>query len=160
MENEELQLFIQIRDGQPYEHPITAVNFQQAFPNIDMDNLPDTFAKFIRVEKPIIDVFEVYEGVTYQWVDGVVKDVHSVRPMTEEEHAAKIKELETLAEQTRLDRIAYIDTVLADQTDQAAQTAWLNCRAAHEAWVMETVYPLSPLFPRFPIKNEDGSWVA
>jgi hypothetical protein len=27
----------------------------------------------------------VYEGVSYQWVDGVVKDVHSVRPMTDEE---------------------------------------------------------------------------
>jgi hypothetical protein len=31
----------------------------------------------------------VYEGVTYQWFDGVVKDVHSVRPMTDEERTTK-----------------------------------------------------------------------
>jgi hypothetical protein len=35
------------------------------------------------------DTYEVYEGVSYQWVDGVVKDVHTVRPMTDEERAAK-----------------------------------------------------------------------
>lgn len=160
MEDLPLELYIQIRDGQPHEHPISADNFRQAFPNIDMDNLPDTFAKFVRVEKPAVDVFEVYEGVTYQWIDGVVKDVHAVRPMTEEERAAKTIELETMAEQTRLDRIAVIDDVLAKETDETARALWTDCRVAHEAWVLENVYPLSPLYPRFPIKNEDGSWVA
>jgi hypothetical protein len=89
MEHTDLELYIQIRDGQPHEHPIFADNFYAAFPNVDIANLPDTFAKFVRVDQPAIGEYEVYEGVTYQWVDGVVKDVHSVRPMTDEERAVK-----------------------------------------------------------------------
>ena len=34
-------------------------------------------------------------GVTYQWVDGVVKDVHSVRPMTDAERAVRDVEVDT-----------------------------------------------------------------
>jgi len=93
VEHTDLELYIQIRDGQPHEHPIFADNFRAAFPGVDTDNLPDTFAKFIRVDAPVPDTYEVYEGVTYQWVDGVVKDVHSVRPMTDEERAAKDAEI-------------------------------------------------------------------
>jgi hypothetical protein len=92
----DLELYIQIRDGQPHEHPIFADNFKMAFPHVDTQNLPDTFAKFIRVEAPTPGTYEVYEGVTYQWVDGVVKDVHSVRPMTDEERAAKDAEIAAL----------------------------------------------------------------
>ena len=99
MEHTDLELYIQIRDGQPHEHPILADNFRAAFPNVDTANLPDTFAKFVRVDAPVPDTYEVYEGVTYQWVDGVVKDVHSVRPMTDEERTAKTRELEAAAEQ-------------------------------------------------------------
>jgi hypothetical protein len=98
MEHTDLELYIQIRDGQPHEHPIFADNFRAAFPDVDTANLPDTFAKFIRVDAPVLDTYEVYEGVTYQWVDGIVKDVHSVRPMTDEEQAAKTRELEAAAE--------------------------------------------------------------
>jgi len=94
MEHTDLELYIQIRDGQPFEHPIFADNFREAFPDVDTENLPNTFAKFIRVDAPVTDTYEVYEGVTYQWIDGVVKDVHHVRPMTDEEQAAKTLALE------------------------------------------------------------------
>jgi hypothetical protein len=93
MEHTDLELYIQIRDGQPHEHPIFAENFREAFPAVDTENMPETFAKFIRVDAPVPDTYEVYEGVTYQWVDGIVKDVHSVRPMTDEERAAKDAEI-------------------------------------------------------------------
>lgn len=90
MEHTDLLLFIQLRDGQPFEHPIFYENFRQAFPYIDPDNIPaDRFAKFIRVKRPKLGLYEVYVGVTYQWVDGVVKDVHEVRSMTDEEKVAK-----------------------------------------------------------------------
>lgn len=84
-----MELFIQIRNGQPFEHPILGDNFQQAFPNIDTDNLPESFARFVRVEPPIAGVYEVYEGVTYEWQNGLVTDVHHVRAMTTEEITAK-----------------------------------------------------------------------
>jgi hypothetical protein len=89
MEHIDLELYIQIRDGQPYEHPIFADNFRQAFPDVDTEALPsDLFAKFVRVDKPEIGEFEVYDGVTYEWDGDIVKDVHRVRPMTDEERAA------------------------------------------------------------------------
>jgi len=160
MEHTDLELYIQIRDGQPHEHPIFADNFREAFPNVDTENLPDTFAKFIRVDKPAIDTYEVYEGVTYQWFDDVVKDVHSVRPMTAKERTAKIKELEDDANKIKLDIIAFINGVLAEETDEAAQALWLDCLTAYEGWVLESVDPITPMFPRFPIKDEAGNWVA
>ncbi len=47
-----MRLFIQIRDGQPYEHPIFEDNFIMAFPHIDVNNLPSEFALFERIENP------------------------------------------------------------------------------------------------------------
>ena len=84
-----MELYIRIKDGQPFEHPIFGDNFRQAFPNIDTDNLPDSFAKFVRIEAPVVGIYEVYEGATYEWQDGVVTDVHHVRAMTAEEITAK-----------------------------------------------------------------------
>jgi hypothetical protein len=94
MERNDIELYIQIREGQIFEHPIFADNFRAAFPNVDTENLPDNFAKFVRVDPPVLDTYEVYEGVSYQWVDGVVKDVHTVRPMTDEERTIKTLEIE------------------------------------------------------------------
>jgi hypothetical protein len=161
MEHTDLELYIQIRDGQPHEHPIFADNFKLAFPDVNINELPaDRFAKFIRVDAPVPDTYEVYEGVTYQWVDGVVKDVHSVRAMTDEERAEKTTELEALANQLKLDRIAIINDKLTTETDETAQTLWLDCLTAHEAWVLESVDPITPAFPRFPKQDESGNWVV
>ena len=80
-----MELFIQVRNGQPFEHPIFGDNFRQAFPHIDTDNLPPEFARFVRVEQPSIGVYEVYDGVTYEWTGNAFTDVHHVRAMTDEE---------------------------------------------------------------------------
>lgn len=94
MEYTDLELYIQIRNGEPYEHPIFGDNFKMAFPDVDVNSFPtDKFAKFIRVAPPELDTYEVYEGVTYKWVGDVVKDVHTVRPMTDEERAVKDAEI-------------------------------------------------------------------
>ena len=84
-----MELFIQILDGQPFEHPILGDNLRQSFPEIDTDNLPETYARFVRVGVPPVKVYEVYEGVTYEWQNGLVTDVHHVRAMTPEEISAK-----------------------------------------------------------------------
>jgi len=164
MEHTDLELYIQIRDGQPFEHPIFADNFREAFPDVDMENLPDTFAKFIRVEAPVPDTYEVYEGVAYQWFDGVVKDVHSIRPMTDEERAAKDAILAqeaidraNFALQSRMERCQ----TTADETEDATQKQlWLDCLAAHQAWVRESADPITPMFPLFPKMDESGNWVS
>jgi len=85
-----MDLFIRIVDGQPFEHPIMADNFCEAFPHIDVNNLPPEFARFERVDIPTIAPYEVYVGVTYEFKDNIWKDVHHVRSMTVEEKAEQI----------------------------------------------------------------------
>jgi hypothetical protein len=158
VEHTDLELYIQIRDGQPHEHPIFADNFKLAFPDVNINDLPaDRFAKFIRVDAPVPDTYEVYEGVAYQWFDGVVKDVHTVRPMTDEERAEKTAELEAAANQAKLNRIAICDDMIGKGE---AVDIWQDAKAAHEAWVLESVDPITPAFPLFPRKDEAGNWVA
>jgi hypothetical protein len=84
-----MELFIRIQAGQPFEHPIIGDNFRAAFPNVDVNNLPPEFARFVRVEPPVVGVYEMYDGVTYEWQSGLVTDVHHLRPMTPEEVATK-----------------------------------------------------------------------
>jgi hypothetical protein len=84
-----MELFIRIKDGQPFEHPIFGDNFRAAFPDVDTNNLPAEFARFVRVEAPAIGVYETNQTVSYQLVDGVYTDVFSVEQMTAEEIAEK-----------------------------------------------------------------------
>jgi hypothetical protein len=86
-----MELYIRIKDGQPFEHPIFGDNFRQAFPDVDTNNLPPEFARFERVERPVLGQYEVLvsENSTYELVDGVYKDVWQKRDMTTEEREAK-----------------------------------------------------------------------
>jgi hypothetical protein len=84
-----MELFIRIKDGQPFEHPILGDNFYQAFPNVDTNNLPPEFARFVCSESPTIGVYEVQEESSYILVNGVCTDIYNIRAMTEEEIKAK-----------------------------------------------------------------------
>lgn len=65
-------------------------NMKDAFPDVDLDNLPPEFAEFIRVSEPDIDVgeFEVPYLSHYDWVGNKVKDIWVTRAMTQEERNA------------------------------------------------------------------------
>jgi len=103
-----MKLFIQIKDGQPFEHPIVHDNFCQAFPAIDTVNLPLGFVQFERIEKPnTCGIFEV-EDCFYQWVGGVVKDVWVVRAMTNEETVAKQAEMDENIANAKRDLAEYM----------------------------------------------------
>lgn len=91
-----MELYIRIKNGQPFEHPILGDNFRQAFPDVDTDNLPDNFARFTRVPEPDLGVYEVCEGCTYEWDGDTVTDVHHVRDMTVEEKTAKQDEVKAI----------------------------------------------------------------
>lgn len=84
-----MNLYIRLKNGQPFEHPIFNDNFRQAFPEVDLTNLPEWVAPFTRVPMPVLGAYEVHEGVTYEWVNGVVSDVHNIRQMTDDEKLAK-----------------------------------------------------------------------
>jgi hypothetical protein len=83
-----MELYIQIRNGKPFDHPILDSNFKGAFPHIDTNNLPPEFARFERVTVPQDKKYEVYQETTYEWLGDIVTDVHHFRPMNDEERLA------------------------------------------------------------------------
>ncbi len=84
-----MELFIRIKDGQPFEHPILGDNFCQAFPDVDTNNLPAEFARFVRVVQPTLGPYEKNQTMSYQLVDGVYTDVFACEQMTAEEIVIK-----------------------------------------------------------------------
>lgn len=150
-----MDLFIQIRDGQPFAHPIFGDNFREAFPHIDVNNLPPEYARFERVACPHnATLFEV-DVVSYQWVNGIVKDVWSVRDMTEEERAAKTEQVreEVLKKWDTYKRVSQweIDNAATEQIRQL----WVDHLAALNAWTL--VDPLQPKFPSPPVMADDNT---
>jgi hypothetical protein len=81
-----MNLYIEIKDGQPVNHPAFEDNLIQAFGSV-----PDHWEAFVRVERPIPGVYETLDSdePTYQKVGGVWTDVWSLRPMTQAEKDAK-----------------------------------------------------------------------
>lgn len=84
-----MELFIRIKDGQPFEHPIFGDNFRQTFPDVDVNNLPAEFARFVRVQPPVLGPYEKNQTASYHLVNGFYTDVFSVEQMTAEEIAVK-----------------------------------------------------------------------
>jgi hypothetical protein len=84
-----MELFIRIQNGQPFEHPIFGDNFRQAFPDVDTNNLPAKFARFVRAQAPALGPYEKNQTVSYQLVNGVYTDVFTCEQMTAEDIAAK-----------------------------------------------------------------------
>jgi len=86
-----MELFIQIKDGMPFQHPILGDNFRSAFPDVDVNNLPLEFARFERIARPLIEIYQTFDfpEVTYELVDGIYKDVWHVRDMTDAEKTTK-----------------------------------------------------------------------
>jgi hypothetical protein len=150
-----MKLFIQIRDGQPFEHPIMEDNFYQAFPHISPNDLPPQFAHFERIEPPNnVGVYEIAE-VSYQWVDGIVKDVWTIRNMTAAERDQKTQYLtgNAMATVEHLKGIAQngIDTSVNDEVKQL----WVDYLAALNAWTL--VDPANPDYPRAPDMQPNGT---
>lgn len=154
----ELELYIQIKDGKPHEHPILGNNFREAFPDVDTENLPaDRFAKFIRVQPPEAGAYEVVE-LTYDWVDGVVKDIWAIRPMTEEEKAAKFEQMSLEAYAHRDQLIERCNEMIIQVTEPYGNQAWRETLAELIVWKLETLDPITPPLPRLPFRNPKGDW--
>ena len=81
-----MNLYIQIKNNAPVNHPAFEENLIQAFGSV-----PDNWKRFVRVEMPTPSVYEVLvdNEPTYQMVDGVWMDVWATRTMTTEEKLAK-----------------------------------------------------------------------
>lgn len=150
-----MELFIQIRNGQPYEHPIFADNFRAAFPYIDTDNLPSEFARFERTPQPEVGVYEVADGPIYEWVGPTVKDVWTVRPMTDAERTVKIQQLVDGVNSTRSFFKALAQEKFQEATNDGARQAWVDYIGILDAWVPEDI--ANPQVPMPPRIDKDGN---
>jgi hypothetical protein len=83
-------LYIEVVDGEIINHPIFESNLIEVFPNIVLDD-HDKYIPFQRVPQPQIGIFQINEGVSYEF-DGpnLVKDVWKIRDMTATEKQAAI----------------------------------------------------------------------
>lgn len=153
------ELYIQLRDGEPYEHPILAGNMREAFPDIDLGSLPkDRFARFIRLPKPPLGRSKVYDKTTYVWDGDVVTDFHHARELTAEELAEQEAELAARVQEAKDTRVAFINQILSAGLSKEAELVWLECLDKHQAWELDKDAP-APM-PPFPYKDENGNWVA
>jgi hypothetical protein len=86
-----MNLYIRLENGQPFEHPILEANLLQAYPELNLNELPDWLARFTRLEVPTGMTLGPYEALecSYQMVDGVVTDVWAKRQFTEAEKLEK-----------------------------------------------------------------------
>lgn len=83
-------LYIRLKNGQPFEHPITQENLLLAFPGIDLQNLPEYISVFQKTNKPNnIGVYEIIENYYAISADRTVTEFWSTRPMTELEKQQK-----------------------------------------------------------------------
>jgi hypothetical protein len=126
-----MELFIRIQNGQPFEHPIMGDNFRMAFPNVDTNNLPAEFARFVRVPAPMLGPYEKNQTVSYQLVDGVYTDVFAVEQMTAEEISAK---------------------------QQAVKDTWV-ATGGHASWIFNEVTCDFEEPPRPPAPNDGNLYI-
>lgn len=80
-----MNLYIQIKNGQPINHPAFEDNLIEAFGSV-----PSNWEPFVRIEHPALGEYEKFDepDVTYEKVNDVWTDVFHVVEMTVEEKAA------------------------------------------------------------------------
>lgn len=89
-----MQLVIKVENNQPVGHPIVFENFSMIYPGTDYNNLPEGYAKFVRIERPLAGLFEkVSDNPEYVWGNGVIVDKWTVTPFTAEEKSQRIEEV-------------------------------------------------------------------
>jgi len=81
-------LFIEIKDGKPYAHPLHEDNLLYLDPSIQLPN--EKYMKFIRAPIPKHGIYEVVDGSTYEIKNGVVEETWNIRQMDAETKAELI----------------------------------------------------------------------
>jgi hypothetical protein len=87
-----MNLYIEIENGAPKNHPALEENILQAF-----ESIPDNWEPFVRVKAPEGNYFKtlVSTDPVYTKINGVWTDVWSVRDTNEDEKAAYRQEVST-----------------------------------------------------------------
>jgi len=155
-----MNLYIRLRDGQPFEHPLYEDNVQQIFPDMDLANLPNDWARFTRYQQPGSDVlpvgkFEVPEVKYTLSTDGVTwQDTWYIRTMSDDEK-----------NKVTLDALASIARIMEYLTAQANEQIAATTGETQAAWqtfltalgTVDTSDPFAVMWPLAPqVENKDN----
>lgn len=88
-----MNLYIELQDGKPINHPMQQSNLEMIYPGMDFENLPENYCKFVRVQKPWPKWDEVIEGPEYKMIDGIFYDVWTINKISDEVRQQKIEDL-------------------------------------------------------------------
>lgn len=151
-----MDFFIRILDGQPYEHPIAGDNFREAFPEIDLSNLPPEFASFTRggYLHQGADFYEVLVE-EYVWDGPGVRDNWHIRPMTEEEHEIRKQEGIENIRRARASMMEYAEMQKAQATISEDVSIWDAYIAELTAYTYDD--PADARLPPLPHVLPDGT---
>ena len=123
-----MNLFIQVENNQPLNHPAVEENLMQVFGTI-----PANWEPFTRIPRPIPDVYQVLESdnPTYEKINDVWTDVWAIRDMTPEEKIARQNE---------------------------SKSVWMSSGMYHPSWIFEeetcTYIPPVP----YPMDGKQYVW--
>jgi hypothetical protein len=157
-----MNLYIQIKDGNVFQHPILEDNLRQAFPTMDFENLPENFARFKRYVQPSptdmpVGTFQV-AVVAYEWNDAeqCYYDAWSVREMTDQERTITINN-QVNENAAKLQYFQEHALEMIDETEGELQNSWRNYQNLLN--LIDFTDPFSVLWPFAPYTDPDGNVV-
>jgi hypothetical protein len=156
-----MNLYIQIQDGQPWQHPLLEDNVLQAWPGIDLNNLPSNLAKFRRFQQPSVADMPVgnfqVAVCTYELAsDGVYEDAWTVREMDDDEKRIATKaQKKSVADQLESLKSFAIERI--ENTTGDVQNAWQTYSNLLNS--LDTSDPFNVAWPAMPRIDEDGDLI-
>ena len=156
-----MNLYIQLINGQPIEHPIFEDNLIDAFPDEDLNNLSSKFAPFNRIHFEdtglTCGVYQIKECIYALSKDGkTYQDTWSVREMTDDEKTQAIQERKNSINMYIDAKKEYAQNIIATSTDTKQVGAYQIYLEKLNAYVCDD--PFAPNLPNQPFLNYLGVW--
>jgi hypothetical protein len=118
-----MNLYIQIKNGQPFDDPYLESNLYQIIENFDPNNLPDGWAKFTRVLNPYIHDSLYHEVVLHSYTfdsnTNTCTDLWTKRTLNDEELSSKKDNHELII-------MEKFDTLITKATTMIDSFTWDN----------------------------------
>jgi len=88
-----MDLYIQLKDGEPFEHPIPDWNMKMFFPDLDPSNPPEGFGRFERVPYPELTPTQIVDKINYE-LSNYYTDLYKTKTWTDVYHVRDLSQEE------------------------------------------------------------------
>jgi hypothetical protein len=154
-----MELFIQVIDGKPVNHPAFKENLEQAFP----DGIPVEWEPFKRV--PTTLTCDTFEKSICEYVKdetGIWTDYWHVTPMTDEEREEKTQQIKDAIQKEINGRILQAKNAVIwalKNSNLNAVQVWEEYLSRLQSYAVESVAPVMPRIPQGPRPDENYNLV-